>query len=62
MTQEVIGGIIGISLGAVLLISTQLICYKLFGYSENYHKAVAISLSCMLLGVLATLLLIKITT
>ncbi|KKK94055.1 hypothetical protein LCGC14_2686680 [marine sediment metagenome] len=61
MTQ-VTAGIIGISLGAVLLISTQLICYKLFGYSENYHKAVVISLSCMLLGVLATLLLIKITT
>ncbi len=61
MTQ-VTAGIIGISLGAVLLISTQLICYKLFGYSENYHKAVVISLSCMLPGILATILLIEITT
>ena len=60
MTQ-VTAGILGISLGAVLVIGIQLACYKFFAW-EDYHKAVVITMSCLFLGVLAAILIMEITT
>ena len=53
-------GIIGVSLGIVIIIGIQTACYKFIAY-ENYHKAVVIALSSAFLGILATLLIIGIT-
>ncbi len=60
MTQ-IASGIIGISLGAVLVIGIQFACYKLVAW-EDYHKTVAIAMSCVFLGILAAILIIEITT
>ena len=53
-------GIVGISLGVIILVGIQTACYKLIAY-ENYHKAVVIALSSVIIGILATLLIIGIT-
>ena len=60
MTQ-IMSGIIGISLGVVLVTSIQFACYKLFAW-EDYHKAVVISILCLLLGILAVIFIIEVTT
>ena len=52
-------GIIGISLGIVIIVGIQAACYKLIAY-ENYHKAVVIALSSVIMGILATLLIVSI--
>ena len=51
-------GFFGILLGVVIIVGVQLSCYKLFNY-EDYQKAVIVSLSCFILGILSTLLIIK---
>ena len=55
MTQ-VMSGVLGISLGVVILVSIQFTCYKLFS-GENYHKAMIVALSCLILGILVTILI-----
>ena len=59
--SSVMSGIIGISLGIIIVIGIQAACYKLITYeNENYHKAVVIALSSVIMGILATLLIINI--
>ena len=58
--SDVMGGIIGISAGVVIIISVQAACYKFITW-ENYHKAVVISLSCFLVGILAAIFIVEIT-
>ena len=57
--SNVMSGIIGISLGVIILVGIQTACYKLIAY-ENYHKAVAIATILAFLGALAVLLIINI--
>ena len=52
-------GAIGILLGIVIVMGIQAACYKFIVW-ENYHKAVVIALSSVILGILATLLIINI--
>ena len=58
--SSVVDGIIGISLGVIIVIGIQIACYKFVAY-ENYHKAVVIALSSVIMGILVTLLIIGIT-
>ena len=57
---EVMGGIIGISIGIVLIVGIQLACYKLFAW-EDYPKATALAMGCVLLGILATIFIMEVT-
>ncbi|KKL21112.1 hypothetical protein LCGC14_2448700 [marine sediment metagenome] len=57
--SNVMSGIVGISLGVIILVGIQTACYKLIAY-ENYHKAVVIALVSVILGILATLLIVSI--
>ena len=59
MTQ-VMGGVLGISLGVVILVGIQYICYKVLD-QENYIKGTIIALSCILIGILAAILIIEVT-
>ncbi|KKK62973.1 hypothetical protein LCGC14_2998970 [marine sediment metagenome] len=52
-------GAIGILLGIAIIIGIQTACYKFIAW-ENYHKAVVIALSSVILGILATLLIVNI--
>ena len=58
--NDITGSIIGISLGAIIIISIQAACYKFIAW-ENYHKAVVIALSSVVLAILATLLIVNLT-
>ena len=57
--MDYVEGVIGISLGAIIIVSIQAACYKFISY-ENYHKAVVIALSSVVLAILATLLIVNI--
>ena len=57
--SSVMGGIIGISLGVIIIVGIQAVCYKFIAW-ESYHKAVAIATMLAFLGALATLLIINI--
>ena len=59
MTQTM-SGFLGISLGVAIIAGIQFACYKFIAW-EDYHKAVVIAISCVLLGILATLFIIKAT-
>ena len=59
MTQ-VMSGVLGISLGVVIVVGIQYICYKLFNQGIDYIKAVILSLSCVFLGILVTILIIEV--
>ena len=51
--------VIGISLGAVIIIGIQATCYKYVAW-ESYHKAVAITTMLAFLVVLAIVLIVNI--
>ena len=57
--NQITSGVIGISLGVIIIVGIQTACYKLVTY-ENYHKAVVIALVSVILGILSTLLIINI--
>ena len=57
--SEITSGTLGISLGIIIIIGIQIACYKFIDY-ENYKKAVIIALLSVLLGILATLLIMNI--
>ncbi len=51
--------VIGISLGVVLIIGIQFICYSLFD-EEYAQKAIVIALSCLVLVFVIALIMMKI--
>ena len=57
--SETAGGILGISLGVIIIVGIQIVCYKFIEW-ENYPKAVVIALTTFILGILTTLLIINI--
>ena len=59
--NDLTGGIIGISLGVVLITGVQAACYKYIAW-ENYHKAVVIVLSSVIITIATVLFILKITT
>lgn len=56
--SDIMSGAIGISLGIVIIVGIQAACYKFIAW-ENYHKAVVIALSSVILGILATILIVN---
>ncbi len=56
--SDIMGGIIGISLGIVIIISVQAACYKFIAW-KDYPKAVIIALSSTFLGILVTLIIVN---
>ena len=54
-----IGGIIGILLGLVMIVGVQIFCYKFFD-EYNYRLAIVVGLSCLILGIVAAILIMKI--
>ena len=57
--SAITSGFLGTFLGIVIIIGIQAACYKFIAW-ENYHKAVVIALSSVILGVLAALLIINV--
>ena len=53
------GGIIGIVLGILLIVGVQIFCYKFFD-ENNYRLAIVVGLSCLILGILTALIVVKI--
>ena len=53
------GGIIGIGIGIVLIVGVQIFCYKFFD-EDNYRLAIVVGLSCLILGILTALIVVKI--
>ena len=52
--------VIGISLGIVLIKGIQFVCYALFD-EEHARKAIVVALSCVVLGILATMFVMNLT-
>ena len=48
----------GIVIGVVFVVGIQVFCYKFFD-EDNYRLAIAVGLSCFILGILAVLALMK---
>jgi len=51
--------VIGISLGVVLIIGIQFVCYALFD-EEHARKAIVIALSSVFIGILAAIIIMKV--
>ena len=51
-------GTIGIVLGIIFIVGIQIFCYTFFD-EDNNKLAIVVGLSCLILGILASILLMK---